>query len=128
MSKYLFHGTTADPLDVLLRGLVAREGRPGISLTTTARRAKDWADLKSDVTWVARVAISDLGALIPEDAWPAEPDKDFTTRAKTISPAVLEVAVGRRWTSLIDAYGELLDDDELSAWHAKWVRASRPRR
>lgn len=124
--KLFYHGSIGDPLDLLLHGLVARQDREGLSFTTTAARALHWAKLKDpdiDVV-VLRVDARHLGRLTPENAWPAEPEKDFTSEHQKISPAVLQVRDGKEWVPLIDVYGELLDDREIKAWNKRWGRPS----
>jgi hypothetical protein len=119
--RYLYHGSAApDILDVLLDGLQAREDRAGISLTTSRARARWWASLKGREVYLLRLIAPGPATLIPEDAYPAEPEFDFTYTAGTISPILLQVYADGHWTSLLDRFGEALSEDELADWQERW--------
>lgn len=112
---WYYHGSAPDDvLDIAQWGLLARGDREGVSVTTTPGRAVFWAKLKAprdedrSRIVVFRIPASAVGPLEPEDAWPAEPDKDFTARGP-IEPENLQIRAGGGWTPLLDVYGEFLD-------------------
>lgn len=112
---WYYHGSAPDDiLDIAQHGLLARGDREGVSVTTTPGRAVFWARLKAprdedrDRIVVFRMPASAVGPLEPEDAAPAEPDKDFTARPP-IQPESLQIRHGGEWVPLLDVYGEFLD-------------------
>ena len=126
-ADYLYHGcAAADILDVLADGLIVGEGRSGVSLTTTAARARWWGRLKGRTVHVLRISPPPAD-LTPEDAWPADPALDFNSPT-SIPPTSIQVydSHGRRWESLFEHYSEALSDDELAAWQARWLPAPAP--
>lgn len=120
LPKYVYHGTTADPLDILLHGIEAREDRDGVSVSTSPDRARWWAGLKRGDVYLLRIPTESLSVFIPETARPADPRYDFTTD-RIISPAVLEVRQSGRWMPMAEAYSEVLLDEELEEWKRKWL-------
>src|SRR5262245_38857060 len=119
--EYVYHGTTGDPLEILIYGLEAREDRDGVSVSTKPERAKWWAGLKRGDVLLLRIPTNALTGFIPETARPADPRYDFTVD-RLINPAYIDVLVGRKWKPMIDVYSEALMDDELEEWKAKWLR------
>jgi hypothetical protein len=120
LPKHVYHGTTADPLDILLHGLEARDDRDGISVSTSRDRARWWAGLKRGDVYLLRIPTGVLSTVIPETARPADPRYDFTVD-KLISPVHLEVQDGRKWIPMAEAYSEVLLDEELEEWKRKWL-------
>lgn len=118
--KYLYHGTTADILDIFIHGLLAREDREGISVTTKPERAEFWGGLKRGPVEILRIPSDAVTTMIPENAFPADPRYDFTVDT-LISPAFIEVKIGKAWLPMIQAYGHLLEDEELAEWKEKWM-------
>lgn len=125
--KWVYHGSVADPLEVLAEGLTkderkASEGRRfGVSVTTTVDRARWWGAFKRGDVRIYRVLSSKLDRFMPETAKPADPRFDFTTD-DVIPPTVLEILDGDEWRPLVEAFSEILwYDDELRAeWEEKW--------
>ena len=118
MSTYLYHGCAApDILDVLLFGLQPGAARRGVSLTTSRSRARWWAGLKGREVHLLRLPTP--SPLHPEDAFPADPQFDFTYPS-SISPTLLQIYASGSWVSLLDCFGEALSDDELADWHGRW--------
>ena len=119
--QYVYHGSAPDDiLDILMHGLLTRNDRDGISVSTKYERAKDWAGLKRyNEVIVFRIPSKNLKRFEPENAYPADPKYDFTTD-KAISPNLLEVKEGSKWLRLIDKYSELLSDDEYKEWISRY--------
>ncbi len=118
-ASHLYHGCAGDVLDVLREGLAAGDGRLGVSFTVDRRRARWWGSLKGRDVTVLRVRADRLGDLEPENAWPAEPTKDFTA-GRLISPVHLEICEDGRWVQLVLAYCHLLSQNEVETWLEKW--------
>lgn len=108
--RHFFHGCAADDiLDVCLHGLLARDDRAGVSVTTTEAKARFWMGLKHRCRepHVLRIAAEHLPDLTPENAAPARPDEDFTA-GRQILPEHLEIREGGKWVPLLEAYAEIL--------------------
>jgi len=127
--RWYYHGTAPDDiLDVAQWGLLAREDRDGVSVTTDPERAEFWGGLKAGgrrEVVVLRIPASALPDLTPEDAAPAEPDKDFTG-PRQIPPEDIEIRKDGSWEPILDAYGEFLDPDDPYSEYGFLGRASRP--
>jgi hypothetical protein len=119
-TKYVYHGSGVDdPLDILVNGLIARNDREGISVTTDPKRAKFWGNLKSHSAYIFQIPTNKLKTFIPENAAPADPKFDFTTD-KMIPPTLLKVKEGGKWVPIIDVWGDQLSEEELDAWKEDW--------
>jgi hypothetical protein len=119
-THYLYHGSAAfDILDILMYGLQSGEGRHGVSFTTSPARARWWASLKGREVHLLRLIAPSPDQLIPEDAFPADPSKDFTYAAD-ISPVRLQIYADGHWESLFDQFSVALSEEEIEAWQEKW--------
>jgi hypothetical protein len=128
--QWLYHGSRAEYLeDLLMEGLCKREDRSGISLTTTAKKARFWGNLATggkDKIWLLRVPRPDDKMLQSEDDAGmlfelARPHEDFTYLADTLSPKGMQVYENGHWMDLLDYCAQVIIDEHYQAlWHERW--------